>query len=175
MKRLSVVIVLSIAALAAQAQSGQIAYARVLSSEPIYETYQVPEGREVCRREPVTYVEPVGRSHRRSESGEILGTIIGGVIGNQFGSGRGRTAATVGGAILGGAIARDSQRNSGGYTERRYTRDEEVCEWVEEYREESEIVGYDVSYEYQGIRGRTTTQNPPGQTIAVRVSVDAVE
>jgi surface antigen len=47
--------------------------------------------------------------------GTVVGGAAGGIIGNQFGSGSGRTAATIGGVILGAiagnAIARDACRN----------------------------------------------------------------
>ena len=39
------------------------------------------------------------------------GALIGGVIGNQFGSGHGKDAATILGAIAGGAIARNQGRD----------------------------------------------------------------
>lgn len=48
---------------------------------------------------------------QNAAAGAVLGAIAGGIIGNQFGHGRGRTASTVGGVVLGGmagsAIASD--------------------------------------------------------------------
>lgn len=151
-----------------------IATARVVEAQPIYETVQIPEGREVCHNEPVTYYEPDPR-HRRSESGEVLGLIVGGLIGNQFGSGSGRAAATVGGAMLGSAVARDAERNRYYRGGRRVTRHEEVCEWRDEYREERRLTGYDVTYDYNGAIGHIVTERHPGQTVRVRVAVEAVD
>ncbi|HSW14207.1 MAG TPA: glycine zipper 2TM domain-containing protein [Solimonas sp.] len=50
-------------------------------------------------------------SGKPNVGGAIVGAIIGGVAGHQFGSGRGKDAATAGGAIAGGAIG--SQVNKG--------------------------------------------------------------
>jgi outer membrane lipoprotein SlyB len=43
--------------------------------------------------------------------------VVGGLVGNQIGSGSGRTAATVGGAVLGGIAGNEIEenRNEGGY------------------------------------------------------------
>jgi uncharacterized protein YcfJ len=174
-------IVLSLAAVTAQAQyrhSGTSGYqsnydvARVVDSRPIYETVEVDAGREVCRDERVTY-----RNHgyrERSESGRVLGAIIGGVIGNQFGSGNGRTASTVAGVALGSAIARDAERNN--YRGGRYSHGtERVCHYEPSYRTERQLVGYDVTYDYKGQIGHTTTRNAPGRTIRVAVAVTAIE
>lgn len=175
-------VIAMVGALAALASGGAAAWedgetvadARVVEARPIYETVQIPEGREVCHSEPVTYYEP-DRRYRRSESGEVLGLIVGGLIGNQFGHGSGRAAATVGGAMLGSAVARDAQRDRYYRGGREVTRHEEVCEWRDEYREERRLTGYDVTYDYNGAIGHVVTQRRPGQTVRVRVAVEAVD
>ena len=150
-------------------------FARVISAQPIYETVEVDEGREVCSNQRVNYAQQDYRQHR-SESGSVLGAIIGGVIGNQFGSGNGRAAATVAGVALGSAVARDAQNSSRYNHDRRYTsRTERICEYQPNYRTERQIVGYDVRYDYKGQTGRTTTRNQPGQTIRVQVAVTVIE
>jgi uncharacterized protein YcfJ len=151
-------------------------FARVISAQPIYETVEVDQGREVCSNQRVNYPQQGYREHR-SESGSVIGAIIGGVIGNQFGSGRGRAAATVAGVALGSAVARDAQYNNARYrNDRRYTsRTERVCEYQPSYRTERQIVGYDVRYDYKGQTGHTTTRNQPGRTIRVQVAVTAIE
>jgi uncharacterized protein YcfJ len=116
----------------AAAQS-QLAWARVIDAQPIYDEVEVPgQTRRECRRRPLRhhsyrddrsaydedygyeygpiYREPYGQ--RRSDAGVVFGAILGGVIGNQFGSGNGRVAATVAGAALGSAIASDAQRQA---------------------------------------------------------------
>jgi uncharacterized protein YcfJ len=148
--------------------------ARVIESRPVYESVDVPQGREVCYREPVTYYEP-GPRGRRSESNEVLGLIVGGLIGNQFGRGNGRAAATVGGAMLGSAVARDSNRNRYYSQGRRVTREERVCEWRDEYLEERQLTGFDVTYDYNGAVGHVFTRREPGATIRVRIAVEVFE
>jgi surface antigen len=47
----------------------------------------------------------------RQDSGTLIGAVGGGVIGNQFGSGKGRVAATAAGIILGGIIGNQIGRD----------------------------------------------------------------
>lgn len=154
-------------------QHGGHDYARVVEVRPIMETYSQPVSSEQCWSEPVTYREPdryVGGSRNRAPA--ILGGIIGGAIGNQFGGGRGRDAATVAGAALGYAAVRDSQRHSGGYVSgREYTRYEDRCRVVTDYRREDRVVGYDVAYNYNGRTHWTRTDYHPGDRIRVEVDV----
>lgn len=129
----------------AAAQS-QIAWARVIDAQPIYDEVEVPgQTRRQCRQQPISgygYDDRYGHSDRyayddrdygyydahgprgrhRSDAGVVFGAILGGVIGNQFGSGSGRAAATVAGAALGSAIASDAQRQR--YYDDRYRYDD---------------------------------------------------
>ena len=106
------------------------------------------------------------------------GAVAGGVIGNQFGSGHGRDAATVAGAALGYSVARDEQRRNdryyGRYSERVVRTEEERCRIETDYREEERVLGYDVAYRYNGRVYHTRTDSHPGDTIRVRVDVEAV-
>lgn len=147
--------------------------ARVVRVDPIYDRVAQPVSRRECWQEPVQY-RTVSRSHDRTPS--VVGGIIGGLIGNQFGHGRGRDAATIAGVALGASIARDEQRRHG-----RYYRDERVvygsqqrCTVRTDYRSDERLSGYDVTYDYQGQIGRVRTDFDPGETIRVRVSVDAL-
>jgi uncharacterized protein YcfJ len=169
----SLALVLSTAALAYDRGAEVYASARVLESRPVYETVEVPEGREVCFDEPVTYYEP-GPRHRRAETNEALGLIVGGLLGNQIGSGSGRAAATFGGAVLGSAIARDANRERYYEGGRRVTREERVCEWRDAYRTERRLTGFDVTYDYNGAVGHVFSRREPGETIRVRVAVEAL-
>ena len=157
---------------------GRYDYAEVVRVDPIIERISEPVSRDVCWDEPVTYREPTYvREDRGSRAGVVLGTIIGGVIGNQFGSGRGRDAATVAGAALGHAVARDSQRYNGRtYVSggREVTRYEQRCDVQTDYIDEERVVGYDVTYRYNGQTYRTRTPDHPGRRIQVRVDVQPV-
>jgi uncharacterized protein YcfJ len=151
-------------------------YARVVSAKPIYEQVEVDAGREVCRNERVRYEQaPIYDDYARPRAAPVFGAIIGGLIGNQFGHGSGRAAATVAGVALGSAIAEDSQNQRYRRSERHQTRTERVCEYRPQVRTQRELVGYDVTYDYKGQVGHTTTQNQPGQTIRVEVAVTVVE
>jgi outer membrane lipoprotein SlyB len=66
----------------------------------------------------VTDINTIEEESRTSGGGAVLGAVIGGVVGHQFGSGRGRDAATGIGAI-GGAVA-------GNQIERRNSRENEI-------------------------------------------------
>lgn len=53
-----------------------------------------------------------------SGAGAVLGGVAGGLIGHQVGSGRGNTAATIGGAAAGALIGNEIERRSGASTRR---------------------------------------------------------
>lgn len=166
---------------AAQAGGDRYDFARVVDAQPIFEDIRVNEPREVCWSEPVRYVEPGyrGQRVRHDNAGSaVLGGLIGGVLGNQIGSGDGRRAATAAGVLIGAAIGADQGRRDYRYRDypvhREVVRHEQVCEWQEDYRVERELVGYDVTYDYNGYIGHTRTREAPGQEIRVRVSVDPV-
>lgn len=161
-------------------------YARVVSSEPIYESYQVNNPVEQCWDERV----PVRRSsygHKRnydSKTPEVVGAIIGGAIGNRVGKkggGKARDVATVVGAVLGGSVARDIKHKRR-YQNDRYSRDYERtryetvqrCEMRDSYTTQRELVGYDVAYKYRGNVYYTQMADRPGKKIRVKVTVDPV-
>jgi uncharacterized protein YcfJ len=155
-------------------------WARVVSVDPIIDQYQEPVPREVCYNEPVSYYEPEyayePRGSRDGTGGALLGAIIGGALGNQVGRGDGRRAATIAGAVIGGSIGHN-RATRGGYREvggRHRTSYERVCDTQVDYRRNERVIGYDVSYEYNGRVYRTQTDYHPGDRIKVEVSVNAV-
>ena len=158
-------------------------FARVIDVQPVYDEVSYAEPRRTCWNEPVTYVEqPRYTSYRRhSDTPEIVGGIIGGLIGNQFGSGSGRAAATVAGVALGASVARDSERRRGYYAYDSYgpsytrTVSERRCEVREDYRNERQLIGYDVTYDYNGTIGHTFSERQPGTEIRVRVAVEPAD
>jgi len=162
--------------------------ARVISSTPVYS--QVSSPREECRTEQVTayeqrqVVRPVEVVEQRPAvgAGTVLGAIIGGVIGHQFGSSSGgRDHGTAAGAIVGGLVGNSVDRDNGAGTYRQVTndvvqvdrvpvtRDVQRCSTVSETR--SEVVGYDVRYEYNGREFTTRMPYDPGAEIPVNVEV----
>jgi uncharacterized protein YcfJ len=140
-----------------------IADARVTHVQPVTRIVEVTTPRQVCWQEQVAYAPARPRSHTST----IFGAILGGVAGNAFGSGRGNTLMTAGGALLGASIGRDAamRRQPATYgTEQR-------CEIEETVTQEERLDGYDVTYEYQGQSFVTRTQEDPGERIRVRVQV----
>ena len=99
-----------------------------------------------------TYQTPPPKRHYSNcSNGDVavgtgLGAVVGGIIGNQFGHGSGKTAATIGGVILGGiagnAIAKDAcgnERDDAYYYNNSYydafsdTNDGEQYQWRNPY------------------------------------------
>lgn len=60
----------------------------------------------------VTSITPVTQKGEAGAIGTIGGAAAGGVIGHQFGGGRGKDAATVGGAILGAIAGREVEKRA---------------------------------------------------------------
>lgn len=160
-------------------------YAKVISVDPVYESYQVNKPVEHCYDEQVR-VRDDHRYDRRygrhdSKTPEIVGGIIGGAIGNRIGKkggGKARDVATVVGAVLGGSIARDVKHKNRHQRERRYNRDRyetvQRCETRDSYTTRQELVGYDVSYKYRGNVFHSQLDQHPGDRIKVKVTVDPV-
>lgn len=156
----------------AQAQTSvSYDYATVLSATPITEVFTYQQPRQEC------WVETVQRPGRteHSATGTILGGVIGAAIGNQLGhKKRNKQVGAVAGALLGASIGNDiSRRNAprhGGYAEQ-----VEKCRTIQETIEEERVVGYDVSYRYQGKTYRTRTHSDPGNSIKLKLSVTPIE
>lgn len=149
----------------AQAQSG-LTQGRVLDAKPVYKEVRVPTEKEVC------WDERVSRHHHRSRTPTLLGGLIGGVVGHQFGDGRGQDAMTVAGALIGASVGRDIEKDR---RHRRHgSRTVKHCRIEQTYYRDERLIGYDVSYEYQGQVYHTQTEQDPGEYIDLRVSVEPV-
>jgi uncharacterized protein YcfJ len=144
--------------------------ARVIKAKPLYETVMVNHPETRCWNEEVSYYRTPSAG---SYTPVIAGAILGGVIGNQFGGGRGKDAMTAAGAVLGGSVGNDLRKQA--VDPHRYVTTEERCETVDNYRETSELVGYNVQYSYRGNTYWTRTANDPGEYIKVSVSVMPAE
>ena len=150
-------------------------FAEVLRVDPLVHTRREPIRRSECWDEPVLVRDPVYARRDRDVAPAVLGAIVGGVLGNQFGSGHGRDATTLAGAALGYAAVRDSQRDRHGYYgDRVYRTHVERCAVRTDWRRDADVVAYDVTYRYNGQVYRTRTSYHPGDTIRVRVDVDAI-
>lgn len=104
--------------------------------------------------------------------GEIIGGIVGGIVGNQIGKGGGKTAATGAGTLI-GAIVGDNLQNGGIGVRQAAGRRTRVCEQKE--RAKKIITGYEVTYEYGGVRQAGVLPYEPGEYVDIQVGVDLVE
>jgi uncharacterized protein YcfJ len=141
------------------------AIAQVTSVQPHYSVHSYPS--RVCHEEPRTAV--VGSSYSgngTSGVGAVVGGLAGGALGNQVGQGRGRTAATIGGVVL-GALA--GNRVEGNMNQPPPAHEETIMVSVchTRYLQKSTVTGYDVSYVYNGQTGSTQMKYAPvvGSTI----------
>jgi uncharacterized protein YcfJ len=148
--------------------SSNYAWADVIEAEPVTRIIRRPVETEVCWQEEVYREIP----QRRSKAPKIVGAILGGLIGNQFGGGSGRDAMTLAGATLGHAIATDSQRRA--HPQKFYASLEDRCGVNTEWRESRQVLGWDVTYEYQGVTYLTRMADEPGNQIQIEVSVNPV-
>jgi uncharacterized protein YcfJ len=165
MKKLLTAIAVLGFATAAQAQTE---FATITKITPNYQNISTPRHRTDCNIIEV----PVYGSQGQSSIGDtVLGAVIGGAVGNQFGGGRGKDAMTVLGAIVGADVAnkRGGQQQIVGY------RQEQVCQNVTFYETQEQIKNYTITYEWNGMRGRTVTYNNyrVGDSIPVTVSIQA--
>ena len=153
---------------AAVSGHGFIGKARVIEARPLYETVEIAHPVTECWTERVTR-----NDHRHGAYiAPIAGGIVGGVVGNQFGRGRGKTALTVAGALLGASMGHDY--NTSHYRGRPTVENVRHCETVDRYEQEQQLVGYRVKYRYEGQTYYTQTTEHPGKHIPVRVKVSPV-
>ena len=172
MKRIMTVLIFGTAVLAfsgaAVSGHGFVGKAKVIETEPLYETIEVANPVTECWTERVTR-----NNHRRgSYTAPLAGGIVGGVVGNQFGGGRGKTVLTVAGALLGASMGHDY--NTSHYRGRPRVENVRHCETVDRYEQEQQLVGYRVKYRYEGQTYYTQTTEHPGKFLPVRVRVSPV-
>ncbi|KRE92536.1 hypothetical protein ASG87_00520 [Frateuria sp. Soil773] len=151
---------------AAQSADNGPKYAKVVSVDPVRTTVNNPK--QVCHDEVVSHTAPPKDQHQIA--GTAIGAVLGGVLGNQVGGGKGRTLATVAGAVGGGYAGKKIQedRQHGTVT----TTTERRCSTVD--NTSSKVVGYDVRYEYNGVTRTVRMDHDPGDRVQVQEGVTAV-
>lgn len=144
-------------------------YARVVAAQPVYARVAHSVPHEQCRIERVRYEYP--SHHHRSATGTLVGTMLGAAVGHQIGRDKdGRKIGRVAGAILGASIGSDISRRQVPPAQVEY-RDEESCDTGYSTRYQHEVIGYDVTYEYNGKLYHTRTDQHPGSEMKVAVDV----
>jgi len=151
---------------AADGANGGVRYAKVISVDPVRRTQHNP--RQVCHDQVVTHTAPPKDQHRIA--GTAIGAVVGGLLGHQVGGGKGKTLATVAGAVGGGYAGNriEASRQHGQVT----TSTERRCETVD--NPVNKIVGYDVRYEYNGVTRTVRMDHDPGDRVQVQEGVTAV-
>jgi len=147
---------------------GYVDTAEVIQAEPLYKAVQVAQPVNECWIERVTYANPGHNAY----VGPVAGGIIGGVLGNRLAGGRGKTAMTVAGTLLGASVG---QRLSAASHRPPTTANVRRCATVNRYEQRQQLVGYRVDYRYEGQTFSTRTRGHPGRFIRVRVNVDPVD
>ena len=118
----------------------------VIKSEPVYKVVTKRTPYQECWDEQV----PVTSNNSNDDTvGALIGGVAGGILGHQIGGGNGKTAATVGGAIIGTLVGKNlaSRGNSGSTTTYKTQR---KC--VTKYNEtqEEKFIGYKNVGNYKG-------------------------
>lgn len=154
------------AGVAAGAASNGPKYAKVVSVDPVRKTTSTPK--QVCHDEVVNTTTPPKDQHQIA--GTAIGAVVGGVLGHQVGGGKGKTLATVAGAIGGGYAGKKIEEsrqhaNTTSSVQRR-------CTTVNDST--TKIVGYDVRYEYNGVTRTVRMDHDPGDRVQVQEGVTAV-
>ena len=130
-------------------------FGTVISSTPVVVQTTVP--RQQCVDQPGYVQTPT------SGGGAVVGGILGGLAGNAIGAGAGRALATGVGAIAGAVVGNNVEASNTPPTPVTTTN----C--VYSRSAQSQVVGYDVVYEFNGQRYTTRTARDPGARIALDV------
>ena len=150
----------------------RIEYAEVIESRPIYRVVEVSTPQEQCWEEELAIDSYSRRS--RSNTPVLVSTLIGGAIGNAVGHNKSnKRVGAVLGALLGHSIGRDIIRQ-GDQPEYREYQTVQRCDTVYQQHEEERLVGYQVTYLYNGEEFSIRTESDPGEQIQLRVSVQPV-
>jgi len=172
MSRITIVtLALSLLGSTARAETS-FEYAEVLESRPIYQVVEVSTPQEQCWEEEIAVDRRRGGGD--SSTPVIVSTILGGAIGNAVGHNKSnRRVGTVLGAVLGHSIGRDIVRGNSQSSHREYELVQR-CQTVYEQHEEERLVGYQVTYLYNGEERSIRTDSDPGDQIRLRVNVQPV-
>jgi uncharacterized protein YcfJ len=143
----------------------------VVSAQPVYQLAQIETPQERCVEERIL----VDRAKRQSSGTPIIvSTIIGGAIGNAVGNNKSsKRVGAVLGAVLGNSVGRDIARQSQSPDTRHY-QIVERCETVFVSHEEERLLGYDVTYLFNGQQYSVRMAQDPGSQMKVRVDVQPI-
>lgn len=136
------------------------AQAEVLAVKEARQTVTTPQ--EKCEQVLVQRQVPV--QDERRVAGTVLGGVAGGLLGSQIGGGSGKQVATVVGAVAGAYGGNQVQKNM---QQSDVTKTTETRCKTTQVRSDK-LLGYDVTYRYQGKQDTVRMAQRPGQQIAMR-------
>lgn len=139
--------------------------ARVISSNPIYESVNTP--RKECWTESTGYESSGYRNN--NTTGTIIGAVAGGLLGSTVGKGNGKVAAAAVGAATGAVVG--GRWNNGRYDD--HPEEVERCRTSDNYRQV--VNGYDVRYRFQGREFNTRLPYDPGEWVTLKVNFTVAE
>lgn len=148
-------------------------WADVIESRPVYENVETLVPERLCRIEQVR--EETVTPGRNSAGGTLVGGVVGGALGHSVGHGdSNQKIGTAVGALLGAAVG---NRIAGQTPDRTHVtyRDVERCEFRERLEVHEELVGYKVTYRYDGQEFTTRTRSDPGNRIRLAIQVTPVK
>ena len=135
-------------------------FADVIAVKELTETVVTP--REHCQDVQVQHQAPV--KDERRIAGTVVGGLAGGLLGSAVGGGNGKTLATVAGAAAGGYAGNQMQKNM--QKNDVVTNSEHRCKTLNE--KSQKVVGYNVTYRFDGKDGIVRMPFKPGPTLPVK-------
>ena len=135
-------------------------FAEVVAVKELTETVLTP--RERCQDVQVRHQAPV--KDERRIAGTVVGGLAGGLLGSAVGGGNGKTLATIAGAAAGGYAGNQVQKNMQGKDV--VTTSEHRCKTLNE--KSQKVVGYNVTYHFDGKDGIVRMPFKPGPTLPVK-------
>jgi uncharacterized protein YcfJ len=149
-------VIASLAAAGAAAQATE--FGQVVSSTPVLMQVAVPQ--QQCQDQPAQVLQAP------SGAGALIGALVGGAVGSNLGSGFGRAASTAVGVVAGSVIGNNVEAANTPPVATTLR----SCRSVSSV--ENRVVGWDVSYDYNGQRYTSRLAQPPaGDRIELSVGV----
>jgi uncharacterized protein YcfJ len=141
-------------------------YAQVVSVTPVRQDVSNPQ--QVCHDVVVNRTVPPKDQHQIA--GMAIGAVAGGLLGHVVGAGKGNALATAAGAIGGGYVGKKIEESH----QQGNVQSEVVHRCSTVANTSSNIVGYDVTYVYNGVTRTTRMDHDPGNRVRVQQSVSVV-
>jgi uncharacterized protein YcfJ len=154
MKRKLTLLAFSLVAGAGWTQAAE--YGKVISSVAVVAQVAVPQ--QQCTDQQVVVQQPT------SGAGAVMGALVGGAVGHSLGGGFGQATATGLGMVAGSVIGDQAEASNSPTT----TVPTRTCQTV--MQTQNQVVGYDVTYEYNGKRYSARLAQDPGPQIALNIS-----